>query len=183
MLGSIAMRVEAARNLVAAEASADEIDRVLASIGADTEGAVVEVRRFIDELGPSALAETDLVTALESLVSRYREAGLDVTFVRPGRLPSMHPAAEIAVYRVASEALRNVLRHADAQRCHVSLRVDGGDVVLDVVDDGLGLRGHPEGVGRRAMAERVADLGGVFSLSEPAGGGVHVTARLAEVPR
>jgi signal transduction histidine kinase len=183
MLGSIAMRVEAARNLVAAEASADEVDRVLASIGADTEGAVVEVRRFIDELGPSALAEADLVTALEELVARYREAGLDVTFVRPGRLPSLQPAAEIAVYRVASEALRNVLRHADARRCRVSLGVDGGDVVLDVVDDGLGLRGHPEGVGRRAMAERVADLGGVFSLSEPATGGVHVTARLAEVLR
>lgn len=183
MLGSIAMRVEAARNLVAAEAAAGEIDRVLASIGADTEGAVVEVRRFIDELGPSALDETDLVTALEELVARYREAGLDVTLVRPARVPSMQPAAEVAVYRVASEALRNVLRHADAQRCRVALRVEGEDVVLDVIDDGRGLRGHPEGVGRRAMAERVADLGGVFSLIEPAGGGVHVTARLAEVLR
>jgi len=182
MLGSIAMRVEAARNLVAAQAPVDEIDRVLASIGADTEGAVVEVRRFIDELGPSALAEADLVTALEELVARYREAGLEVTFARPSRLPAMRPEAEIAVYRVASEALRNVLRHADAGRCRVSLQVDGADVVLDVVDDGLGLRGHPEGVGRRAMAQRVADLGGMFSLSEPAGGGVHVTARLAEVP-
>ncbi len=183
MLGSIAMRVEAARNLVAAQAPADEIDRVLASIGADTEDAVVEVRRFIDELGPSALAEADLMTALEELVARYREAGLDVRLDRPPRLPSLRPDAEIALYRVAGEALRNVLRHADARRCLVSLQVEDGEVVLDVVDDGLGLRGHPAGVGRRAMAERVADLGGVFSLSEPAGGGVHVSARLAEVLR
>jgi len=183
MLGSIAMRVEAARNLVAAEASATDVDRVLSSIGGDAERAVVEVRRFIDELGPSALADADLVTALEELVTPYQEAGLAVTLVRPGEQLSLDPAAEIAVYRVASEALRNVLRHAGARRCQVSLQVEGTDVVLDVVDDGIGLRGHPEGVGRRAMAQRVADLGGVFSLSEPAGGGVHVSARLAEVLR
>ena len=84
---------------------------------------------------------------------------------------------------VAGEALRNVLRHADAHRCRVSLRVEGADVVLDVVDDGVGLQGQPAGVGRRAMAQRVADLGGVFTLSETDEGGVHVTARLAEVLR
>lgn len=183
MLGSIAMRVEAARNLVAAESSAADIDQVLASIGGDAERAVVEVRRFIDELGPSALADADLATALQDLVERYQEAGLAVTLVRPSELPVLDPAAEIAVYRVAGEALRNVLRHADARRCRVSLRVEGADVVLDVVDDGVGLRGQPEGVGRRAMAQRVADLGGVFSLFEPDEGGVHVSARLAEVLR
>lgn len=183
MLGSVAMRVEAARNLVAAEASPADIDRVLASIGDDAEKAVVEVRRFIDELAPSALADADLLTALEELVTHYREAGLAVTLVAPDELPTLEPAAEIAVYRVASEALRNVLRHADARGCRVSLRVDGDEVMLDVVDDGVGLRGQPEGVGRRAMAQRIADLGGVFSVSEPETGGVHVSARLAEVAR
>lgn len=183
MLGSIAMRVEAARNLVAAGSSASDIDQVLDSIGTDTERAVVEVRRFIDELEPSALADADLVTALEELVAHYREAGLAVTLIGPVELPSLEPAAEIAVYRVAGEALRNVLRHADARRCRVSLRVEGADVLLDVVDDGIGLRGQPPGVGRRAMAQRIADLGGAFSLSEPAEGGVHVSARLAEALR
>ena len=183
VLGSIAMRVEAARNLVAADSSAADVDRVLASIGGDAERAVVEVRRFIDELGPSALDDADLVTALEELAAQYREAGLAVTLVRPDELPALGPAAEIAVYRVVSEALRNVLRHADARRCRVSLRVEGADVVLDVVDDGAGLRGQPEGVGRRAMAQRVTELGGDFSLSEPAEGGVHVSARLGEVLR
>ena len=183
MLGSIAMRVEAARNLVAAESSAADIDKVLASIGGDAEQAVVEVRRFIDELGPSALADADLATALEDLVERYREAGLAVSLATPSELPVLDPAAEIAVYRVAGEALRNVLRHADARRCRVSLRVEGADVVLDVVDDGVGLQGQPAGIGRRAMAQRVADLGGVFAVSETDEGGVHVTARLAEVLR
>lgn len=183
MLGSIAMRVEAARNLVAAGSSAADIDRVLTSIGTDAETAVVEVRRFIDELGPSALADGDLLSALDELVAHYREAGLSVTFVRPDELPAVGAAAEIAVYRVASEALRNVLRHAEARRCRISLRVDGEGVTLDVIDDGVGLRGQPAGVGRRAMAQRIGDLGGVFSVSEPESGGVHVSARLVEVTR
>jgi signal transduction histidine kinase len=56
-------------------------------------------------------------------------------------------------------------------------------VLLDVVDDGVGLGGQPAGVGRRAMADRVADIGGMFVLHEPTGGGVHVSARLAEALR
>ena len=141
----------------------------------------MEVRRFIDELGPTALADTDLVTALEELVAHYREAGLAVTLTRPEALPTLEPNAEIVVYRVASEALRNVLRHAAARACRVTLKVDGADVVLEVVDDGVGLQGQPEGVGRRAMAHRVTDLGGELFLSEPDEGGVHVNARLPEV--
>ena len=183
MLGSIAMRAEAARNLVAAGVDAARLDQALMAIGSDAERAVVEVRRFIDELGPTALADTDLVTALEELVAHYREAGLAVTLTRPEALPTLEPNAEIVVYRVASEALRNVLRHAAARACRVTLKVDGADVVLEVVDDGVGLQGQPEGVGRRAMAHRVTDLGGELFLSEPDEGGVHVNARLPEVVR
>lgn len=181
MLGSITMRVEAARNLINAGAPAADVDRVLSSIGGDTENAVVEVRRLIEELGPSALADGDLVTALEQLAADYREAGLDVVLTVPADLPAVDAAAEIALYRVAGEALRNVLRHARASACHVSISVDGSDVVLDVVDDGVGLGGQPAGVGRRAMADRVADVGGQFALHEPVGGGVHVGVRLAGV--
>lgn len=183
MLGSIAMRAEAARNLVAARAPAAEVDRILETIGSETENAVVEVRRFIEELGPSALAETDLVTALHELASGYRDAGLAVAITVPAELPALAPAAEIALYRIAGEALRNVHRHAKAENCRLSLHVEGPDVLLEVIDDGRGLRGHPAGVGRRAMADRVAALGGVFALQEPADGGVHLSARLAEAAR
>lgn len=183
MLGSIAMRAEAARNLVAAQAPAAEVDRVLSTIGAETERAVVEVRRFIDELGPSALAETDLEGALRGLAEEYGAGGLVVEVDVPPEQPPLDPTAEIALYRVAVEALRNVHRHAEARSCRISLRVDGGDVLLEVVDDGVGLRGQPAGVGRRAMAERVAALGGVLALREDAGGGVRLSARLAGVQR
>lgn len=183
MLGSIAMRAEAARNLVAAQAPAADVDRVLSTIGAETERAVVEVRRFIDELGPSALAETDLEGALQVLAEEYGAGGLVVQVDVPPELPSLEPAAEIALYRVAVEALRNVHRHAEAQTCRISLRVDDADVLLEVVDDGVGLRGQPAGVGRRAMAERLAAVGGVLALRDGVGGGVHLSARLAGAQR
>jgi signal transduction histidine kinase len=179
MLGSIAMRAEAARNLVAAQAPAADVDRVLSTIGAETERAVVEVRRFIDELGPSALAESDLVAALRMLAEEYGTGGLAVAVDAPPELPALEPAVEIALYRVAVEALRNVQRHAEAHSCRISLRVEGTDVLLEVVDDGVGLRGHPAGVGRRAMAERITAVGGVLALRDRADGGVHLSARLA----
>ncbi|WP_148571440.1 sensor histidine kinase [Nocardioides caldifontis] len=178
MLGAIAMRAEAARNLVAAGAPPADVDRLLATIGTATEDAVTEVRRFLEELGPSALAETDLVTALEEVVMEYSAGGLPVRLSVPAELPALDPAAESALYRVAVEAVRNVHRHARARSCHLVLRVEGADVVLDVIDDGIGLRGRPAGVGRRAMADRVAALGGVLALQEGKDGGVHLTARL-----
>ena len=179
LLGSITMRVEAARNLLAADAPQAEVDAVLARIGQVSEDAVVEVRRFIDELAPSALADTDLVTALRRLVTEHAETGTPVALNSPDDLPPLDPGAEVALYRVAGEALRNVARHAQATSCMVRLRVDGGDVVLEVVDDGVGLRGRPAGVGRRAMASRVAALGGAFALTDAPRGGVHLTARIA----
>jgi signal transduction histidine kinase len=179
LLGSISMRVEAVRNLLDADAPRPEVDRLLASIGGEAENAVVEVRRFIDELAPSALAETDLVTALARLVTGYAESGVPVTFRADDDLPALDAAAEVALYRVAGEALRNVARHAAATRCAVTLRVETGDVVLEVLDDGVGLRDQPAGVGRRAMADRITALGGAFTLSERPVGGVQLTARLA----
>jgi signal transduction histidine kinase len=179
LLGSITMRVEAARNLLAADAPQAEVDAVLARIGQVSEDAVVEVRRFIDELAPSALADTDLVTALRRLVTEHAETGTPVALSSPDDLPPLDPGAEVALYRVAGEALRNVARHAQATSCVVGLRVDGGDVVLEVVDDGVGLRGRPAGVGRRAMAARVAALGGAFALTDAPRGGVHLTARIS----
>jgi signal transduction histidine kinase len=183
LLGSISMRVEAARNLLVAGAPQAQVEAVLERIGDEAENAVVEVRRFIDELAPSALADTDLCTALRGLAEEYAAAGTPVTFTSPDPLPALDAKAEIALYRVASEALRNVARHSQATSCAIQLRVAEDDVVLEVVDDGVGLRGRPAGVGRRAMADRVAALGGVFALADAPHGGVELTARIAGATR
>lgn len=177
LLGSIAMRAEAARNLLAQGAAAD-VDDVLDGIGKDTESAVIDVRRIIDELGPSALADSDLPTALRVLVERYAGAGPRIELDLPADLPGLDPTHEIVAYRVVTEGVRNVVRHAAARHCLVRVAVSGRTLTVSVADDGVGLQGHPPGVGRRTMADRVAEVGGELTVMEPPTGGVAVQAVL-----
>lgn len=178
LLGSISMRVEAARHLLASAGPSDQVDRVLAAVGETAQSAVVEVRRLVEELGPSALADVDLRTALAELVEGHAGPDLMVTLDAPTVLPAMDAAVEAALYRVAGEALRNVARHAGASRCTISLHPQGAGVTLEVTDDGVGLRGQPAGVGRRAMAERVRAVGGALEVGDRQAGGVRVSARV-----
>lgn len=178
LLGSISMRVEAARNLLDADAPRERVEEVLASIGTQAEAAVVEVRRVLEELGPSALADRELVPALAELVGSHSGGSTRFSLEVVEPLPALSPAAEVALYRVAGEAVRNVVRHAQARRCTVSLVSDGTQVELIVTDDGIGLRGQPPGVGRQAMAHRVTSVGGCFGVAEPPSGGVRLTARV-----
>ncbi len=92
--------------------------------------------------------------------------------VPPDPLPA---AVELALYRIATEALTNAVRHADARRCRVELRTVGEEAVLEIADDGPGLAADATaGVGLRSMRERAAELGGRVELETPAGGGLTV---------
>jgi signal transduction histidine kinase len=90
-------------------------------------------------------------------------------------------AVEVAVYRIVTEALTNVVRHARAATCW--LRIDARDVVeIDVVDDGVGLNGRSgNGVGLAAMRERAAELGGTVTLGPHRPHGTHLHVRLPAV--
>jgi signal transduction histidine kinase len=182
LLGSISMRLEAARNLLETDADPHRVDAVLQAVDADTQAATVEIRRILDELGPSALADADLVAAVGQLVDGY-ENGPRMTLVVPSEAPTLDPAAEIAAYRIVGEALRNVVRHAGARHCTISLGITGRDLIVEVTDDGLGLAGAPAGVGRRGMADRAAALGGTLHLVDPPGGGLTVRAVLPAAVR
>ena len=91
----------------------------------------------------------------------------------PVELPA---AVEVATYRIVTEAVTNVVRHARAARCWLTITT-GPTVVIDVVDDGVGITaGERHGVGITAMHERVAELGGSMRLvpNRPCGTRVHV---------
>ena len=180
VLGSVTMRAEAARNLLA-RGDTSRLDEVLASIGEATEDALVEVRRLIDELGPSELVGNDLLAAVTRLVEGYAGQGVNIS-IDATRLPELDPEVAAVAYRVAGEAVRNVVRHSGAAAARVALNLVDNDLHLSVADDGHGLHGHPPGVGRRAMADRVAAIGGRFSLTE-SGDGVVVRAVLPEAVR
>ena len=111
-----------------------------------------------------------------------------------GELP---PAIEVAAYRIATEALNNVVRHSQAGSVRLTLQQDG-DLVVEIVDDGgcggsgsaddeMATRGESRpaawspGVGITAMRERAAELGGACEIGPSAEGGA-VRARLPLVP-
>ena len=86
---------------------------------------------------------------------------------------------EVAVYRIAQEALTNVARHAEAQCCLLRLSIDHDMLSLNISDDGKGIpASHPIGVGLHAMHERARELGGSCAITRGASGGTLIQARL-----
>jgi signal transduction histidine kinase len=107
--------------------------------------------------------------------------GLNITFDAPDRLPPLPAAVEVAAYRIAQEALTNVVRHAEARTCIVRLRLDelAGLLCLEVQDNGKGLPiQRRAGVGLNSMRERAEELGGTLTITSLATGGTSVLARL-----
>jgi len=155
---------------------------MLGGIETQVEEAVRDIRRLVYGLRPPALDEYGLYRAIQQYaanVEGQRAAnGLTITVQAPlaglGELPA---AVEVAAYRIATEAITNVSRHARASACHVRLEFDGA-LRLDITDDGGGLPADkPAGVGLTAMRERAAELGGDLSISS-AGMGTRISARL-----
>ena len=83
----------------------------------------------------------------------------------PSSLPPLPAAVEVAVYRIAQEALTNVARHAQAQHCLLRLCINSEALHLDISDDGKGIpAGHHIGAGLHTMHERASELGGSCTL-------------------
>jgi signal transduction histidine kinase len=94
-------------------------------------------------------------------------------------LPALPAAIEVAAYRIALEALANVIRHAQASTCTMRLSIFDDALTVEIQDDGKGLpSGYHAGVGINAMRERAAELGGSCTMERLATGGTRVSARL-----
>jgi signal transduction histidine kinase len=151
---------------------------LLAGLKTQLQAAISDIRRLVYDLRPPALDELGLISAIREGTTNYSQNGLGVSVEAPEILPPLPAAVEVAAYRIVQEALTNVVRHANAQACRVSLTVGHG-LKLEIIDDGVGL---PEerhaGVGLSSMRERVAELGGTFTAESPSGGGTRVLAHL-----
>jgi two-component system sensor histidine kinase UhpB len=121
------------------------------------------VRGLARRLRPEVLDELGLVPALRNLCDRIEEStGLVVRRSLDPALPELSQNAELVIYRVAQEALTNVVRHARTQEAHVALATVEGGVELLVHDSGVGVRDHTaEGSsgGIRGMRERALLIG------------------------
>jgi signal transduction histidine kinase len=114
----------------------------------------------------------------EHIASCNQVQGLQITLDAPDSLPPLAAAVEVAAYRIALEAMTNVIRHAEARHCHARLSLSK-DLYLEITDDG---RGMPEkahyGVGLTSMRERAEELGGACTTEAALEGGTRVTASL-----
>lgn len=156
-----------------------DAERLLAELRGQAKDAIAEIRRLVDGLGPPVLDELGLVEALRVQAARLTEhggPGIDVDGPHP--LPTLPAAVEVAAYRIVSEALANVIRHARASRCAVRVAVDAA-LTVTVTDDGIGMSpDHRPGVGLRSMRERASEVGGTLDLDVPDTGGTRVSVRL-----
>ena len=141
-------------------------------------GALAEMRMLLLEMRPAALVEADLVDLLhklaESTMSRKR-LDVTVTVEAPAVCP---PDVKIALYRIAQEALNNVVRHARAACAQVTLRQGTGGLTLTISDDGRGFdpaADPADHLGLTFMAERARDIGATLELRSRPGAGATVT--------
>lgn len=158
----------------------DALKSELREIQESVRGSLDDTRRIALELRPEALDDLGLAAALLVLADRLGErAGIEVARQVERGLPALSYEQELVVYRVAQEALTNVVRHADAHRAELSLDRNGSHLELRVRDDGQGLRGaDATGGGIRGMRERALLVRGELNFAERAGGGVEVALDL-----
>lgn len=175
-LASVSLGLGAAAERL--DGSDPRLVRLLRDLEAELGVAVADIRRLVHELRPPALDDLGLVDAVREHVKGLEAAG-DVHFevTSPATSPPLPPAVELAAYRVALEAMTNVVRHANATRCWVRINHEQA-LGVTVEDDGVGVTdADVPGVGMRSMRERVAELGGTFRLRrrEPRGTAVIAT--------
>jgi signal transduction histidine kinase len=164
-----------------------EVREMLADVREGLGNAIDNLRALITDLRPAALDELGTVAALEALgqrISRRVEISVvlhaDLDYER-GREPTRHtPELEAAVYRLAQEALTNVVKHAGAKQVEVTLVEHGAAVELVVSDDGRGFdeAAITPGFGLVGMRERAELAGGTLRVETAPGKGTVVTARL-----
>lgn len=160
-------------------AEPDRAEAIVLRLRQEVAAALEEVRRIIDDLHPGALESADLLTLLRSRAEDLTAGTpVRVTVEAPDALPSLPAEVEGAAWRVLEEALTNVVRHAGATSCVVTVVVDDA-LRVEVVDDGRGYAGpRPGGVGVGSMELRARRLGGRFAIGPAAGGGTCVAVEL-----
>jgi signal transduction histidine kinase len=132
--------------------------------------------RLVHDLRPAQLDDLGLISALDYLKDDSVSAGLDVSISIQGKSRRLDSVVETVLFRVAQEALHNVVRHAKIQQAQILLLYQPQEVTLRIDDSGIGFNpvqtfAPPRGWGLAGMRERVESIGGQLNIqSEPGKG-------------
>ena len=170
-LSLIAVKSELAERLLASDP--ERTARELAEIQTTARRALSEVRQTVSGYRAQGL-EAELQQAAAALAA----AGVTVTS-RPGKLPRLAAQQEASLALMLREAVTNIVRHAGARSCAISLETSAAGMVLEMRDDGCGFRGV-EGNGLRGMRERARELGGALMLRSDSGAVLRIMLPLPE---
>ncbi len=180
-LAGLAMRLSAVAESTSDPAAREALDDAAAS----TRASIRTLRSAVVGVYPPNLQQAGLGPALSDLTARLQQEGLEVS-LRVDPPDGFGPELDALLYRACQEGLRNVEAHAGATRVEVTVRRDGDRAVLEVADDGRGVRpeevsaaregGH---VGISILEELVRDAGGTLTLAPGDAGG---TVMRVEVP-
>jgi signal transduction histidine kinase len=165
-----------------------KVAKQLRDVREELDRSITEVRRISSNLRPSVLDDFGLVTALRLLgkdFEKHHRVHVDVACA--DELPAdLMSDTEIAVYRIAQEALANIAKHAHANAVELRLSFEEGSAVLCIHDNGQGIQhfdtasmrvaGH--GLGLLGMRERTELLGGTFDIDSDAHRGTSITVAI-----
>jgi signal transduction histidine kinase len=146
------------------------IDDARREIGA----SLVELRKLARGLHPAVVSGHGLEVALEQLAARA-PVPVQLRVEIEGRLAE---PLELAAYYVVAEALANIAKHAEAKTASIDVATAIGELVLEIVDDGVGGADSEQGSGLRGLADRVEALNGRLRIWSPWGGGTRLKAEI-----
>lgn len=179
-----AIRVEA--TYILRSGSLERIGDAARRVAVSAQALQDDVRCLVRRLRPSDLDELGLVEALRSLCDGWtRRTGIPCALRVSDDLPARDAAADTTLYRVAQEALTNVMRHAGATRVDVALTATAQGLALRVVDDGRGfvVSGPTTGLGLLGAKERAAASGGRLDIDSTPDAGTRLSLSLPPMTR
>ena len=154
-----------------------------------TDSALKDVRRFSQDLRPSVLDDLGLVPALEWLATDIeKQGGVTTEFSITGNQRRLQPESELAIFRIAQEALSNVRKHSQASTVEMTIDFSDDAVTLIITDNGQGFYVPQrtsdlvlyEKLGIIGMRERARLVGGTLIVQSDIGAGTTVTLRVPE---
>ncbi len=179
-LAGVSYTLSAVADRAAADSHTATAD-VVRRAGQDLRSWVRELRTLVVTIAPPKLHDAGLAAALEDLRGSLTTRGIAVT-TDIGTLPKLDPQVETLAFRVAQEAVRNVIKHADARTVAVTAELVGDRLRIEVADDGQGLTrttngAHGGGQGLRLLADLTRSNGGELDI-ESSSDGAGTTVRL-----